>query len=344
MDDGATDTVDVTWTRDQAEARDVVRLYQARSRRLLVRLRAAAAVAVAAAVLVPVAATIRVMLGAVGVTLLLFLLLMPPLVRASARLNPRVWAVGIAMSARFTAAGMRHTGPFGTMDYDWADLDLERTPTLLVARRATRPVVTVPIRLFDEMQVERVLAWSRAVPPVARPAAPLAADAELRIDLVVVTGPVTLGRAHRLITRPPRWRWILLLVVVSVVLLVLAGRSSGALAEAARTGLVWGLAAGVLVVLVSWFAAWQVTRRLGATPITWEFSPTAVTTTSSLGRTSTQWASVQQFTLRGDMLVLHVQGMRARMGALVGPLAPEQRERVLGWVSSGSSNVDVGCR
>src|SRR3954452_19678356 len=118
--------VEVSWTRDVAEARELARLVQARRRRGVVRLRALCVLVLLLALVAPFASPARVTLGFAAAMTLLFALALPRLAPAMVPFNRRAWSVGVRITVRLTPEGGRHIGPFGVSDYAWGPLRLER--------------------------------------------------------------------------------------------------------------------------------------------------------------------------------------------------------------------------
>jgi hypothetical protein len=158
---------------------------------------------------------------------------------------------------------------------------------------------------------------------------------ESRDGALVVRGRVTPERATAIakgLSSP--------LVFLGLGLLALAGLVSLLRGQ-------WGLAAvdGVLALLLGWTAvssprrvATRLLQFVAGEPVTWTYTPAGLGIAGAGGSTQLPWSRVRDARIRGDMLVLRTRGMGTGTGALVRPLTPEQRERVLGW-AKGTSGV-----
>jgi hypothetical protein len=94
----------------------------------------------------------------------------------------------------------------------------------------------------------------------------------------------------------------------------------------------------VLLILLGWVAlsgpgraARGLVRFAGPGEVTWTYTPEGMGITADGGHTDVPWSQVRTARLRGDLLVIRARGVRWATGGPVGPLTPDQLERVRGW-------------
>ncbi len=162
---------------------------------------------------------------------------------------------------------------------------------------------------------------------------PDGAVTERRDGTLAVVGVLTPDRA-RLIARglatPPAAVGVGLLVLgLALLLALLRGAPALALLDL------------LLLAVLAWVALTgpsRVARRLlasaGPDPVTWTYSPRGLAIEGTRGKTELPWSRVRGLAVVGDMLVVRTAGARAVTGGLVGPLTPQQRDRVLGWAAA----------
>jgi hypothetical protein len=345
------DVVDVSYRRTAQDVKDVL-LTQRRARPgVLVRLLSIPAVMALAAVLLP--SDRALLLGSAAVVALFFVFV--PWI--GPRLRPARWGVGPVHHVVFTPAGFRQEGPVIGTTVPWSQVDrLVPGRSGVILLRRDRPQLIVPRRRIDDADLARVTAWWTAArqhpveagvapepaPPAPAPArTPAAAPAvepavepavdsltELPDGTLVVRGRLTPERAKVIagsLTSPLVPIGMGLLIVGGVISLLQGNRVPAAVDAVLLVWLGW------VALSAPGRAARGLVRFAGPGEVTWTYTPEGMGITAEGGHTDLPWSRVRTARLRGDLLVIRARGVRWATGGPVGPLTPDQLERVRGW-------------
>jgi hypothetical protein len=248
-------------------------------------------------------------------------------------------AIGLETTLTFSSAGIEYAWGDEAGSVPWAGLEPRPTERLTVLVREGRPVVAVPHRYLTDADRAAIAAWvgGAADGPQDAVGQPDAVH-ETEDGGIVVSGVVTASRARegrQGMVRP----WVRRTgnVLVALVLVVVWGRVLlGRGTPSTFVGLLTATAGVALVAgLVQARQAAREARQLGGLPVRWHLTRDGLDVSGSAGSWSSDWSSVRGAMVHGEMLVLRRRGGPS-VAVLVGPLSPEQRRRVFGWVEAGS--------
>jgi hypothetical protein len=284
-----------------------------------------------------------------GASLLVVLLLMLRRLARSLRV-----AVGGVITVELSPNGVSYEIGRRSARLPWAGLEARQEGPVLVLARSGRPVLVIPARDLSPSDLDAVAAWSASAPKVA-PDLDVDSDGEDSCQewpdgQLVVRGRLTLARSRAIAessVRAAAWRRLNLATVAALVLAwaitvprLRAGE--GPPVDLLILTVLVGLSLG-LVAVAKLLIARAMTSVLGRRRLEWRYSPLGATTII-IGEAFVDWSLVRNAVVRRDMLVVRRKGSQSAAGFLLGPLSPEQRRRVIGWVEAGSGKGVTGAR